>query len=136
MHIYIYLSLLLNAFLNLQMNRSQKLSMLEKKQGQFWNLHQIPHKTSNPDFWFSSYFFYEGRFLNKNYNYFFFITEKNWNKKNRKSGFDVLLGIWCKFQNCPCFCSSIDGFWLLFRIKKKQVRTPACYATEKAATTC
>ena len=30
-------------------NRSQKLSMLEKK-GQFWNLHQIPLKTSNPDF--------------------------------------------------------------------------------------
>ena len=24
--------------------------MLEKKQGQFWNLLQIPHKTSNPDF--------------------------------------------------------------------------------------
>ena len=24
--------------------------MLEKKQGQFWNLHQILHKTSNPDF--------------------------------------------------------------------------------------
>ena len=24
--------------------------MLEKKQGQFWNLHQIPHKTLNPDF--------------------------------------------------------------------------------------
>ena len=24
--------------------------MLEEKQGQFWNLHQIPHKTSYPDF--------------------------------------------------------------------------------------
>ena len=24
--------------------------MLEEKQGQFWNLHQIPQKTSNPDF--------------------------------------------------------------------------------------
>ena len=24
--------------------------MLEEKQGQFWNLHQFPHKTSNPDF--------------------------------------------------------------------------------------
>ena len=35
---------------NSQKNRSQKLSMLEEKQGQFWNLHQIPHKTSNPDF--------------------------------------------------------------------------------------
>ena len=30
--------------------------MLEKIQGQFWNLHQIPHKTSNPDFRFSSYY--------------------------------------------------------------------------------
>ena len=49
----------------------QKLSMLEKKQGQFWNLHHTPHKTSNPDFRFSSYFFDEGRFSNKNYNYFF-----------------------------------------------------------------
>ena len=26
--------------------------MLEKKQGQFWNLHQIPNKTSYPDFRF------------------------------------------------------------------------------------
>ena len=24
--------------------------MLEQKQGQFWNLHRIPNKTSNPDF--------------------------------------------------------------------------------------
>ena len=30
--------------------------MLEEKQGQFWNLHQILHKTSYPDFRFSSYF--------------------------------------------------------------------------------
>ena len=50
--------------------------MLEKKQGQFRNLHQIPHKTSNPDFWFSSYFFDEGRFSNKNYNYFFLVQKK------------------------------------------------------------
>ena len=33
--------------------------MLEEKQGQFWNLHQIPHKTSNPDFRFSSDIFDE-----------------------------------------------------------------------------
>ena len=31
--------------------------MLEEKQGQFWNLHQIPYKTSYPDFRFSYYFF-------------------------------------------------------------------------------
>ena len=33
-------------------NRSQKPSMLEQKQGQFWNLHRISNKTSNPDFRF------------------------------------------------------------------------------------
>ena len=37
---------------NFQKNRSQKPSMLEEKQGQFWNLHRIPNKTSNPDFRF------------------------------------------------------------------------------------
>ena len=31
---------------------SQKPSMLEEKQGQFWNLHRIPNKTSYPDFRF------------------------------------------------------------------------------------
>ena len=37
--------------------------------------------------------------------------EKQQNKrKNRKSGYEVLLGIRCRFQNCPCFSSSIDGF--------------------------
>ena len=88
--------------------------MLDKKQGQFWNLHQISHKTSNPVFRFSSYFFDEGRFSNKNYNYFFLVQKKteikNNKNKNRKSGFEVLLGIRCRFQNCPCFSSSIDGF--------------------------
>ena len=37
------------------------------------------------------------------------IIKKNENK-NRKSGFEVLLGIRCRFQNCHCFCSCIDGF--------------------------
>ena len=60
--------------------------MLEKKQGQFWNLHQIPHKTSNPDFRFSSYFFDEGRFSNKNYNYFFLVQKKPEIKKKSKIG--------------------------------------------------
>ena len=31
--------------------------MLEKKQGQFWNLHRIPNKTPNPDFRFFLGFF-------------------------------------------------------------------------------
>ena len=38
--------------------------MLEEKQGQFWNLHRIPNKTSYPDF----------RFL------FFFISVFFWTK--------------------------------------------------------
>ena len=25
-----------------------------------------------------------------------------------------MCGIWCRFQNCPCFSSSIDSFWLIF----------------------
>ena len=63
--------------------------MLEKKQGQFWNLHQIPHETSNPDFRLSSYFFDEGIFSNKNYNYFFLVQKKTKKKKkkNRDSKF-------------------------------------------------
>ena len=35
--------------------------MLEQKQGQFWNLHRIPNKKSNPDFrlfFFISVFFW------------------------------------------------------------------------------
>ena len=40
--------------------------MLEQKQGQFWNLHQIPNKTSNPDFRFLLFFSY----------FSFFWTEK------------------------------------------------------------
>ena len=49
---------------NFQKNRSQKPSMLEEKQGQFWNLHRIPNKTSNPDFRFLFLFsFISGFFL-------------------------------------------------------------------------
>ena len=55
--------------------------MLEKK-GQFWNLHQIPHKTSNPDYRFSSYFFDDGIFSNKNYIYFFLVQKKPKKIKN------------------------------------------------------
>ena len=77
MHIYMYLSLLENAFLNLQKNRSQKLSMLEKRQGQFWNLHQIPHKTSNPDFDFRLIFLMREDFRIKITINFFYSHEKN-----------------------------------------------------------
>ena len=34
--------------------------MLEEKQGQFWNLHRIPNKTSNPDFRFFLFQFFSG----------------------------------------------------------------------------
>ena len=47
--IFMFLRGILNFFLK---NRSQKPSMLEQKQGQFCNLHQIPNKTSNPDYRF------------------------------------------------------------------------------------
>ena len=48
-----------------------------------------------------------------------FSPKRTWKKqqnkrKNRKSGYEVLLGIWCRFQNCPCFSFSIDGLWLIF----------------------
>ena len=57
--------------------------MLEKKkQGQFWNLHQIPHKTSNPDFWFSSFFLMREDFWIK-ITITFFSPEKKL-KKNKK----------------------------------------------------
>ena len=83
----------------------------------------MPHKTSNPDFRFSSYFFDEGRFSNKNYNYlFFFLVEKKTEKyikkiKNRKAGFEVLLGIRCRFQNCPFFVLALmvfDFYYFIF----------------------
>ena len=56
--------------------------------------------------------------------YWFFLTltcnNKNFGSKNWKPGFITLCGIGCRFQNCLCFYSSIDTFWLLFfwRFKK------------------
>ena len=40
--------------------------MLEEKQGQFWNLHRIPNKTSYPDFRFFVLLFLSGSFWTKN----------------------------------------------------------------------
>ena len=48
---------------NFLKNRSQKSSMLEEKQEQFWNLHQIPTKLRIPIF--NCYFFISGFFWNK-----------------------------------------------------------------------
>ena len=42
-----------------------------------------------------------------------FDHRKKWDE-NRKSGYEVWFGIWCRFQNCPCFPSIIDSFWLIF----------------------
>ena len=37
-------------FSKFQKNRSQKLSLLEQKQRQIWNLHEIPQKVMKPNF--------------------------------------------------------------------------------------
>ena len=61
--------------------------MLEQKQGQFWNLHRIPNKTSNPDFIFFSFF---SGLIKSNCNFYskIFPRQKNKTKiKNRDSKF-------------------------------------------------
>ena len=40
--------------------------MLEQKQRQIWNLHEIPHKVMKPNFKFSSYYSYDRRSPNRN----------------------------------------------------------------------
>ena len=86
--------------------------MLEEKQGQFWNLHRIPNKTSYPDFRFFLLFCCFFRVLfglkisNCNFIWKSSIIEKNKTKiANQDTKF---------FQNCPCFSSSLDSFWLIF----------------------
>ena len=68
--------------------------MLEKKQGQFWNLHRIPNKTSYPDFRFFLLFccffqFFSGlKISNCNFIWKSSIIEKNKTKiKNRDTKF-------------------------------------------------
>ena len=73
MHIYTFASPVKCVFEPSKELKSKTINA-RKKQGQFWNLHQIPHKTSNPDF--RLIFFDEGRFSNKNYNYFFLVQKK------------------------------------------------------------
>ena len=78
---------------NFQKNRSQKPTMLKEKQGQFWNLHRISNKTSNPDFRFLFLFcFYFSFFWTKKSNCYFyskiFPHQKNKTKiENRDSKF-------------------------------------------------
>ena len=61
--------------------------MLEKKSTTV--LESASYSAQNFESRFSSYFFDEGRFSNKNYNYFFFSPEKKMKKKieNRDSKF-------------------------------------------------
>ena len=60
--------------------------MLEQKQGQFWNLQQIPNKTSNPDFFLV--FFLDKKKSNCNFYSKIFPHQKNKTKiENRDSTF-------------------------------------------------
>ena len=64
--------------------------MIEQKQGQFWNLHRIPNKTSNPDFRFLLFFsfFFWTKKSNCNFYSKIFPHQKNKTKiKNRDSKF-------------------------------------------------
>ena len=90
--------------------------MLEEKQRQFWNLHRIPNKTSHPDFRFFLLFCYFFQFFSglKISNCNFIRNLQSSKKIRRKSGYEVLFGIRCRFQNCLCFSSSLDSFWLIF----------------------
>ena len=87
--------------MNLQKNRSQKLSMLEKKTRTV--LESASNSAQNDESLFLIFVL------------LFLIIEDFQIKLqllifSRKLGFAVLLGIRCRFQNCPCFCSSIDGY--------------------------
>ena len=53
--------------------------MLEQKQGQLWNLHRIPNKTSNPDF----RYFFLGFFWTKKKVILIFIRKSSLIKKIR-----------------------------------------------------
>ena len=58
--------------------------MLEQKQGQFWNLHRIPNKTSNSDFRFLFPFFFLVFFWTKNKVIVIFIRISSHIKKTRR----------------------------------------------------
>ena len=62
--------------------------MLEQKQGQFWTLHRIPNKTSNPDFRFLFSYFFWTKTNNCNFYSKIFPHQKNKTKiENRDSKF-------------------------------------------------
>ena len=81
--------------------------MLEQKQGQFWNLHRIPNKTSNPDFFFS--FFSGLKKSNCNFYSKIFPHQKNKTKiKNRDLKFCAEFD--ANSKTVLVFFSSIDSF--------------------------
>ena len=64
--------------------------MLEQKQGQFWNLHRTPNKTSKPDFCFCFYFSFFFWTIKSNCNFYSKIYPHQKNKtkiENRDSKF-------------------------------------------------
>ena len=86
--------------------------MLEEKQGQFWNLHRIPNKTSNTDFrLLFSFFFYFFYGLKKVI--VIFIRKSSLIEKIRRKS---KIGIRCCVRNLmqipklSSFFSSIDSF--------------------------
>ena len=89
-------------------NRSQKLSMLERKQGQCWNLHWIPNKVMKRHFKFSFIFCLIYFSL-----LFFFWPHQNNMLKIKKSLHNFVQNS-MQISILAFFSSSIDSFWLLF----------------------
>ena len=57
--------------------------MLKEKQGQYWNMHQIPHKASYPDFRFSSYYFFMNEIFEIKLQLLIFSPEETWKRKEK-----------------------------------------------------
>ena len=87
--------------------------MLQQKQWQLWNLHQIPNKTSNPDFQFFFQVFSELKKV-----IVIFIRKSSHIKKKirQKSKIGIRSFVWNLMQipKLSLFFSSIVSFWLLF----------------------
>ena len=116
--IYIYIYIYKMCFMNLQKNRSQKLSMIEKKQRQGI---YIEFRTKLSVFQYSALNFFNCRSkVKKN-----IFLEKHWKEKlkNQKSLCIVLCGIWCRFQNCLVFFSALIVFdFYSFENSKKKTQ--------------
>ena len=102
--------------------------MLEQKQGQIGNLHVIGVKLAiEREHQFSSYFSDYERFSNSTTiisQILIFFLPLTCNKKfyawKVKISFSCnVCRISCRFENCSCFCSNIDSFWLLFFWRSK-----------------